>query len=235
MLAEAEQRFDEQLRALEEERRAAVAEAEARGAEAAQATLESIRAAETSGLIRLVESIRGLDGAASLSEVLDALGLAAAKETARAAVLVVKGDRVVGWRLTGFGARDAQPKSIDLAITDAGVIGLAATSSRVATTRNGAADGPGFEELPPDSTGLAMPVLVGGRVVAVLYADGLIASHETQEQMAPGPWPEAIEVLARHAGRCLEALTAQKVNAPAPAARKLSSVAAAEGAVGAAG
>jgi hypothetical protein len=72
-------------------------------------------------------------------------------------------------------------------------------------------------------------------VVAVLYADGLIASNETQEQMAPGPWPEAIEVLARHAGRCLEALTAQKVNAPAPAARKLSSVAAAEGAVGAAG
>jgi hypothetical protein len=57
-----------------------------------------------------------------------------------------------------------------------------------------------------------MPVLVGGRVVAVVYADGVTGTDH--EQSMPNPWPEAIELLARHAGRCLEALTAQKVATP---------------------
>lgn len=214
IIAEAER--DRQ--ALMDEQLAAVAAAEARAAAAVE-ELETVRVgereAEMAGFSRLVESIRGLDGATSLSEVLDALGLAAARETARAAVMVVKGDRVVGWRLTGFGPRDTQPKSIDLALTESGVIGLAASSSRPVTTRSGAADGPGFEDLPADRIGMAMPVLVGGRVVAVVYADGVAADEQTQ--MVPSPWPEAIEVLARHAGRCLEALTAQKFGAPPPA------------------
>ena len=232
LVAEAEQ----QVLALTAERDTAVAEAETRATAAAVASIDAARAGEReteiAGLVRLVESIRGLDGATSLSEVLDALALAAGRETARAAVVVVKGDHIVGWRLSGFGARDAQPKSIDLPLAESGVIGVAASSSRAATTRNGAADGPGFEDLPADRMGLAMPVLVGGRVVAIVYADGI--SGEAHDQVVPSPWPEAIEVLARHAGRCLEALTAQKVSAPA-AARKVSGVHPVEGTIGAAG
>jgi hypothetical protein len=76
-----------------------------------------------------------------------------------------------------------------------------------------------------------MPVLVGGRVVAVVYADDVT---DNPEQAVAGPWPEAIEVLARHAGRCLEALAAQKVAAAVPA-RKARDVHSTEGAVGAAG
>lgn len=232
LLADAAQ----QARALSDERDAAVSEAEARGRATATANLDAARAseleAEIAGLVRLVESIRGLDGATSLSEVLDALALAAGRETTRAAVVVVKGDHIVGWRLSGFGARDAQPKSIDLPLAEAGVIGLAATSSRAAMTGTGDAQGPGFEPLPADRAGMAMPVLVGGRVVAVVYADGV--TGEAPDQTIPSPWPEAIEVLARHAGRCLEALTAQKVATPV-AARKASGVHSTEGAVGAAG
>ncbi|MDH4063390.1 MAG: hypothetical protein OEW19_03245 [Acidobacteriota bacterium] len=203
---EAAQRFDDRLKA-------AVAEAEARAGAAAEASISAARVGERqlemAGMTRLVESIRGLDGATSLSEVLDALALAAGRETARAAVVVIKGEHVVGWRLSGFGTRDAQPKSVDLPIHEAGVIGIAATSARVAATQDGEVDGPGFEHLPPERRGLAVPVLVGGRVVAVVYADGLHgAGPETHE--IPSPWPEAVEVLARHAGRCLEALTAQK-------------------------
>lgn len=206
---------------------AAVADAEARASAAAVATITAARASERelemAGLARLVESIRGLDGASSLSEVLDALALAAARETARAAVVVLKGDHVVGWRLSGFGPRDAQPKSVDLPMVESGVIGIAAATSRPATTRDGAADGPGFEHLPADRMGLALPVIVGGRVVAVVYADGVTANGG--EHTVPSPWPEAIEILARHAGRCLEALTAQKVTAStSPAARRASSV-----------
>jgi hypothetical protein len=226
----------QQMQSLAAEREAAVAAAEARAMASAAASIDAARAdereAEMAGLARLVESIRGLDGATSLSEILDALALAAGRETARAAVVVVKGDRVVGWRLSGFGARDAQPKSIDLPLAEAGVIGLAATSSRAVTTKSGAADGPGFEHLSDDRMGLAMPVLVGGRVVAVVYADGV--TGEAHDQTVPSPWPEAIEVLARHAGRCLEALTAQKVAGPVTP-RKVSGVHTTEGAVGAAG
>lgn len=226
---------DRQLLTLTAEREAAVAAAESRALAAAAASMEAARAgereAELAGLTRLVESIRGLDGATSLSEVLDALALAAGRETSRAAVVVVKGDHIVGWRLSGFGARDRQPKSIDLPVAESGVIGVAATSSRPATTRSGAADGPGFEPLPADRVGLAMPVLVGGRVVAIVYADGVAGDAD---QAVASPWPEAIEVLARHAGRCLEALTAQKVSAPVPA-RKVSGTHPVDGTIGAAG
>jgi hypothetical protein len=227
---------DQQLQALTAERERAVADAESRALAAAAASMEAARAgereAEVSGLVRLVESVRGLDGATSLSEVLDALALAAGRETSRAAVVVVKADHIVGWKVSGFGARDRQPKSIDLPFAEAGVIGLAATSSRAATARGGGAEGPGFEPLPADRVGIAMPVLVGGRVVAVVYADGVAEAHD---QAQPGsPWPEAIEVLARHAGRCLEALTAQKVATPVPA-RKASGVHPVDGAIGAAG
>lgn len=214
---DADQRLAAEQQAFETRLAAAVTDAETRVTADTEASLAAARATERefemASMTRLVESIRGLDGASSISEVLDALGLAAARETARAAVLVVKADHVIGWRLTGFGARDAQPKSIDMPIKEAGVVGLAATSSRAVATREGDADGPGFEHLPADRKGLAMPVLVGGRVVAVLYGDSGTGPHD---QVVPSTWPEAIEVLARHAGRCLEALTAQKVAAPSP-------------------
>jgi hypothetical protein len=78
------------------------------------------------------------------------------------------------------------------------------------TTRDSesAGVGPGFETLPPDRMGLAVPVIVGGRVVAVVYADAV--TLDGHERHVPSSWPELIEVLARHAGRCLEALTTQK-------------------------
>jgi hypothetical protein len=56
--------------------------------------------------------------------------------------------------------------------------------------------------------GLAVPVIVGGRVVAVVYGDSV--TLDGQDRGTPSGWPEVIEVLARHAGRCLEALTTQK-------------------------
>jgi hypothetical protein len=54
---------------------------------------------------------------------------------------------------------------------------------------------------------VALPVHVEGRVVAVLYGD-----DDTDEARAvPSAWPEWLEVLARHAGRCLEAVTIRRL------------------------
>ncbi len=212
---ESNEKMHHALEAAENRMRMALADGEAKAAEALKAAVAAAcvkeREIEMAAISRLLESIRGLDGATSLSEVLDALALAAAREAARAAVVVLRADRIQGWRMSGFGPRDAQPKSIDLALADSGVIGLAVGSARAVTTRDSqsAAIGPGFETLPSDKMGLAVPVIVGGRVVAVVYADA-VSINGQHERPVPSGWPELIEVLARHAGRCLEALTSQK-------------------------
>lgn len=211
---EAEQKIHDAVAAAEDRLRTALAEAESRAADDLKTSVASARVKEReiemATVGRLLESVRGLDGATSLSEVFDALALAAAREAARAAVVVLRGDRIQGWRMSGFGPRDTQPKSIDLALTESGVIGAAISAARAVTTRDNqtAAIGPGFEPLPADRMGLAVPVIVGGRVVAVVYADAV--TTDAQQRQVPSSWPELIEVLARHAGRCLEALTTQK-------------------------
>ena len=99
-------------------------------------------------------------------------------------------------------------------LAESGVIALAVGAARAVTTRDSATAsvGPGFESLSTDRMGLAVPVVVGGRVVAVVYADAV--TLDGHDRPVPSCWPELIEVLARHAGRCLEALTTQKTATP---------------------
>jgi hypothetical protein len=55
-----------------------------------------------------------------------------------------------------------------------------------------------FAELPSNQRCAAVPISIGGEVVAVLYADGPVVS------------PDRLEIFARYAARCLEAMTAFK-------------------------
>lgn len=220
--AEAEQKVAEALAAAEERVQLALADADAKTEQRVKESVTDAcvreRESEMAAFTRLLESIRGLDGATSLSEVLDALGQAAGREASRAAVLVLRNERLIAWRLSGFGPHDAQPKTIDCDLHESGVIGLAITAARPVSTRDNktAGRGPAFAHLPPDRLGFAVPVIVGGRVVAVIYADTL--AGDGREHMVPSGWPEVIEVLARHAARCLEALSMPKA-APAPQPR----------------
>ena len=216
--AELEPKIVEAVANAEARARVVLADSQARAADELKAAVAHARVKEReiemAGVTRLLDSVRGLDGATTLSEGLDALAVAAALEAARAAVVVLRGERINGWKLSGFGPRDAQPKLIDVPLADSGVIGLAVGAARAVTTRDSqsAAVGPGFEKIPPDRMGLAVPVVVGGRVVAVVYADAV--TLDGRERHVPSSWPELIEVLARHAGRCLEALTAQRTAPP---------------------
>ena len=216
--AEFEPKLNEAVAMAEARARVVLADAQAKAADELKAAVASARVKEReiemAGVSRLLESIRGLDGATTLSEVLDALALAAAREAARAAVVVLRSERIHGWKLTGFGPRDSQPKLIDLPLAESGVIALAVGAARAVTTRDSAtaSAGPGFERLSTDRMGLAVPVVVGGRVVAVVYADAV--TMDGHDRPVPSCWPELIEVLARHAGRCLEALTTQKTATP---------------------
>ena len=59
---------------------------------------------------------------------------------------------------------------------------------------------------------MAIPVSVGGEVVAVLYADAT-----RRNEGSPGArWPAILEVLTRHASRVLEAMTVQKAAGLSP-------------------
>ena len=55
-----------------------------------------------------------------------------------------------------------------------------------------AGEGPGFAHLPADRMGLAVPVIVGGRVVAVLYGDD-------QERSVPDEYLVGLARVAEHA------------------------------------
>ena len=119
--AEFEPKLNEAVAMAEARARVVLADAQAKAADELKAAVASARVKEReiemAGVSRLLESIRGLDGATTLSEVLDALALAAAREAARAAVVVLRSERIHGWKLTGFGPRDAQPKLIDLPLS----------------------------------------------------------------------------------------------------------------------
>ena len=176
---------------------------------------------ELSRAARLADAIRNLDEARGLSEVLERLVQCSGHEVDRAAVLLVKGERLTGWRLAGFPPGGPSAKSIDLGIEEAGLAGAVLTSGVAASRPSDTADGPG---LPPfaghagDRHAMALPVLVGGEVVAVLYAD----APRVNEPSSDARWPAILEVLARHASRVLEAMTVQQaagLSLPRPMAR----------------
>jgi hypothetical protein len=149
------------------------------------------REATIAGFERLATTFRRIDAAASLTEILGALAPAAAAETARVALLVAS--PAVGgsagnfkpWGIYGF---PAPPEGFELPVTSAEDL-----------SRTGLP----FAPLRASRAGLALPIQVGGQTVAMLYADDGEAEHQT-----PAPWPEAIELLARHAATRMEALIA---------------------------
>jgi hypothetical protein len=149
------------------------------------------REATIAGFERLAITFRRIDTAGSLTEILGALAPAAAAETARVALLVASpgvggsAGNFKPWGIYGF---PTPPEGFELPVTSAEDL-----------SRTGLP----FAPLRASRAGLALPIQVGGQTVAVLYADDGEAEHQT-----PASWPEAIELLARHAATRMEALIA---------------------------
>jgi len=183
--------------------------ARARQDASAQRQAESLAAAAAMPEIdtgeRLLESLRLIDDAGSLSSILDALTTAASRESARVSVLLVAGDRLRSWRSVGFGSALDEASGVELSAAESGVIGEAMRTRATARADSASARGmPSFADLPPSRQMLAVPVTLGGQVVAVLYADqgsGAVGVNETLSA-------SALDALARHAARCLESVTA---------------------------
>ena len=159
---------------------------------------------------RLVEAIRAIDGAHWLSEILDVLIAAAGAEVGRAAIFLPQGTTLKRWRLAGFDALGAAGSDVELPFADGGMIAEASETAQLIPLNPGSPRAtllPAFVDLPEQSRALAVPLVMAGQVFAVLYAD----EGNDDAVVSDDTWPAAIEVLARHAARALEAITASKL------------------------
>ena len=147
-------------------------------------------ARDDTATIRLVDALRAIDYAKSLSDILETLATAAGNEAARAGVFLLSAGGIRSFRLFGFPAR-FEDAPIELALARAGVIGDAIRQRTVATST----DGP-FDDLPPDVTVIAVPLVLAAAPIGVLYAEGADVA--------------TMEILGRFASRALESLTALK-------------------------
>lgn len=210
-----------QVAAMREEADTALGEAERALAEAvrqasiqneqgrAAALLESTRLARqdvATHVQALAHAVNGMDEATTLSEVLDALAEGLAAQAPRSAVLVFQEARARIWRRQGFPA-DAPGLGVDLHLPDHADLTAILESGRPAMVEAAGDGAPvlGLAALPHGHQGLAVPVAIGGQAAALVYADGA----DDPQALPPG-WADAVEVLARHAARCLETLTAMR-------------------------
>jgi len=159
--------------------------------------------AEQASAERVADSIRAIDRSRSLSEILDTLASAAGRETTRAAVFLVQDGQLRGWRFIGFGPAFDRAADVEAPLADGGIIEEAVrTTTAVTKDSSEAGAAPPLAEVPDGCEMLAVPIAVGGRVVAALYAD---QHGGGKEGRLPRP---ALETMTRHAARCLEAITA---------------------------
>ncbi len=203
--AEHARAIDALERELQQERAAAAAKAEehATQATAIAAAADGGRAGFMSAST-LLDAVRALDEASSLTEILERLSEQAARHTPRSAVLLAQNGHIRGWRWTGL---PGEATALELPLDDRGLV---ATAARTGLTQWAASPAPASVVLSPHRdgrAGVAVPVLLDKQVVAVLYGDDDLDSSSA----VPESWPELMEVLARHAGRCLEAMTARKM------------------------
>jgi len=193
--------------ALEEERRGR-AEDTRRLTEGASDAAAEARVAERQAQLAIVErlltAVRSMDVATSLSDVMVALMAAAAAEAPRVALFVVSGGELRGWKTEGFHGAAA---TLQAGLNDEGLLAEVLRRGEPVATADGAGPtAPPFARLPPDRAAIAVPLLVGQQPVGVLYADdGSDAPRET-----PASWPEAVQILGRHASVNLAHLTAAR-------------------------
>ena len=157
---------------------------------------------------QILDGMHALDGAVALRDVLERLGEAAATQADRTVVFVVRNAMLVEAHRVGF--PPSMPR-IEFYLQDAGFMMDIVPTGTSAETAGGLL--PPFAATAEARDAAAMPVTVGGQVVAVLYGDA------PREARGAEQWPAMVEVLARYASRVLETITVQQLWAPAVVAQ----------------
>ena len=161
---------------------------------------DAVQAAETDPVRAIY---RAIDGAADLSQVLDALVDGVGTLFPRAALFVVKtkSKRLQGWRSVGFTGVAAITREFEFPLTTDSALTRAVTASRTIFT----GEGPAAQSA--EAWTVTFPVTTGGRVVAVVHADG---GARTGDPVAAFDRETALDLghtLVRMAGERIGALT----------------------------
>ncbi len=149
---------------------------------------------------RALAAMREIDGARTLSQALDSLLSHAGAVAGRAAVFLINGDRLKAWKASGLPDVDVQ--TVESSISGRDLLARAIQSGQ-ATSSSAAVPAPPFARLPADRTGLAVPLMIAGRAVAVLYAD-------SGASLPPAGSEPIIEALARHTAAVVALRTAMR-------------------------
>ena len=168
--------------------------------------------ASRAALHRLAGTLRTLSEASSLTATLDALADGAAAEAADTALFVVSNvadvgratnglatasERLERWRSVSFDDDETDP----VTPADGAIAHAVRTRQPTVTTKRTDDAAPGA----PGRSGLVVPIVVGDKCVAVLYAEG------EADVEAAAVWPDAIRILCQHASVCLAQLTAVRI------------------------
>ena len=168
--------------------------------------------ASRAALHRLAGTLRTLSEASSLTATLDALADGAAAEAADTALFVVSNvadvgratnglatasERLERWRSVSFDDDETDP----VTPADGAIAHAVRTRQPTVTTKRTDDAAPGA----PGRSGLVVPIVVGDKSVAVLYAEG------EADVEAAAVWPDAIRILCQHASVCLAQLTAVRI------------------------
>jgi glutamine synthetase type III len=145
--------------------------------------LDSARGASAASLADLGRGVHAVDEAESLTEVLHRLIEAAQQHSKSASVLLVRDEGLREW---AGEASDARAR-----ISERGM----SVASNAALERRRV----------ESESAIAFPVIVGGEVIAVLYAE-VDDALSPQRRMSK----DALDTLTRHAGRVLETITVQQ-------------------------
>jgi hypothetical protein len=162
---------------------------------------EPIRDAVEADPVRAI--YRAIDGAADLSQVLDALVDGVGVLFPRAALFVVKtkSKRLQGWRSVGFTGVAAITREFEFPLTTDSALTRAVTASRTIFT------GDGQSAQSAEAWTVTFPVTTGGRVVAVVHADGGAPSGDPVAAFDRDTALDLGHTLVRMAGERIGALT----------------------------
>lgn len=155
-------------------------------------------------LQRLLDAVRELDAARGLAPTFGALMRTVAREAVRLALWRLDGDTLVPLDHRGYGVA-AAPLSVPLSA--AGPVALVVATRLASHVTGPTADDHGVMaslRLSDDATGVALPLVVGEHVVAVVWADN---EGRAETAVDARLWTAAVEVIVRHASVCLERTT----------------------------
>ncbi len=148
----------------------------------------------------VLRALRTMDAARSLSDALTSLVRGAAQHAPRVALFIVNGTRFDEWSASDVEQMSREPVDLE----HSGLLGLAVTRGSRVSAPGDAASAPSFAILAGGRAATAVPLMVDGQAVAVLYADEGTSTSDPE----PHGWADAVELLARHGAACLAHLTA---------------------------